>query len=204
MREMCHFSKKPNSFSLPLKPSSLRFKQQQTRLREEDVWETFYTSSASFQSSIWRITNRYFKPFLDVPFFLKCPCHPLKTTNPSRPSMFSSLHFRIAILLNNCCCITNSLHIPVASSNRHLFFTPKFLVGWGGSALYVSHPYPGARGDSAQVNHTSISQVSTSTMSASIPLTKASPMAKPNVKGQGHVIHLCERNCRVTWHGAWI
>ena len=103
----------------------------------------------------------------------------------------------------------NTPQIPLAPNDRHLRFTQQ--VGWGSSASRVSHPHPGVRGESGdghskrrQVDCTSASQASACTMSPSTPLAKASPVAKPSIENQGHVIHLFERDCKVIRQGAWL
>lgn len=75
-------------------------------------------------------------------FFLKSPCHPLKTTHTSRPSLFLSPYFRLAIVLKNCCCVTNPLQTPVATTTRVFHSQVGRLAG--SSAPRVSHPHRGA------------------------------------------------------------
>lgn len=50
------------------------------------------------------------------PFFLKSRCHPLKTTNTSRPSVFLSPHFRSTAVFKSYCCIANTLQIATVST----------------------------------------------------------------------------------------
>lgn len=111
-RKLTHFTttgktflKKSSFLFLPKSRHHSGFHSNRLGLERNMFRENFTPPSTSLQSSIWGIINHFFKSIPHVPFFLKCPCYPLKTTNTLRPSVFSQPVFQV-----NSCITQPLLH----------------------------------------------------------------------------------------------